>query len=54
MGDKQFENPQTANLCRLINDAVIIRQIVDLMDKKSKDKSNSVEIPVSLIEHFLY
>lgn len=48
MGDKQFENPQTANLSRLLSDSVIIRQIIDLMDKQNKDKSETVEIPVSL------
>lgn len=49
MGDRQFENPQTANLCKLIADSIIIRQIIDLMDKQSKDKTASIEIPVSSV-----
>lgn len=47
MGGRQFENPQTANLCKLIVDSIIIRQVIDIMDKQSKDKTASVEIPVS-------
>lgn len=48
MGDKQFENPQTANLSRLLSDSVLIRLIIDLMDKQNKEKSETVEIPTSL------
>lgn len=49
LGDsKQFENMQTANLSKLILDSVIIRQIIELKHKESKDKSGTIEIPANL------
>ncbi|XP_069127871.1 DNA-directed RNA polymerase I subunit RPA1-like [Argopecten irradians] len=47
MNGRKFENPQTANLCSLLKDASNMRQLLEVIDRKSKKEDEVVEDEVT-------
>ena len=48
MGDRRYENSQTSNLCKLLEDSLLIKDILRQIDKNNKKENNDV-VPVSIV-----